>query len=440
MRPQGTRQGLERGVYSATRQESHTGRREGIVSLPKADPRTRSKKDQYEYLLDEIQSLWNVLQGRGDDASTRNSRMKLTQALDHYGRPTRLYYPNEGTYIESSQIQDNTDLFASYLPLAGGTLSGTLEIDAGGGPLEFISAGGWVWTWKLQDGEGRVSQYWNTEGGASPTFTEATEKASGVIMTPNSNLMFEWLHSGPSTTHSADDPITWDRIFSIFAAGGFQASLDLAETSASNIFNDTTAGNLRGGWNPYLDEMDTGETSGSYRIMASYKGPGTSANKAIVADPHSHKYFEGYIDTTDQNLSGAGNLIGWNGEANKHDIYTHSTSTNPSRIQVDRDGLYDVNVNITLEWVSTTGTLRSTYQAVLRKNGVTNYRARASNNYIRNAEGNDRSSINMSRLVPLQIGDYLEVVVSEVNTGTVTVAAKAGESEIQVIYRGNSKA
>lgn len=104
-----TKQGLERGVYSATRQEKITGRRPGIASLDKPDPRGRSDTDKFLYLIDEVESLWDTLKGRGDDKNTRHPRMRLSQALDQYGRPTRLWCGGNDEWITSCDMITTTD-------------------------------------------------------------------------------------------------------------------------------------------------------------------------------------------------------------------------------------------------------------------------------------------------------------------------------------------
>ena len=436
---QDTKKGIEIGRFQPTRQELEL---EGkgtakITNLRKQWPRGRPDEDKFEFLLSEVDDIWGSIRGGGGAKPTRHPDMKLGQALDKRGRPMRLWSAFTGAWVEADDLQTVLE-DAPYLPLAGGTLSGELVMNAAGSPYRMISGGGYEAWMRLQDGEGRMSQYWNASGGASPTFISAVEKAAGVIMTPTSNIAWEWIHSGPGTSHAADDPITWERVYTFFSAGGFQASLDLAKTADANIFQSTEVGHLRGGWNPYLDQINDIGVADDYRLLTSFKSPGTGAATMILADPHSHKYIGVYRDSTNQSITGANQIVEWNAEANKDNIFTHDNSTNPSRIAVDVTGLYDLNLNIMLEWASTTGTLRSTYLAQIKKNGSIYYRARAANNYIRNAEGNDASSINLSRMISLTKDDYIEIELDEVNTAGITLNILAGASELQLIYRGHS--
>jgi hypothetical protein len=338
--------------------------------------------------------------------------------------------------IETAASVSVLEADAPYLPLAGGTMSGEIQMAAASNPCRFVSSSDFSMNFRLQDGEGRYGMYWNTRGGASPTYQKAVEAAGGLAINPNGNTWFKLLHSGPGNTHNVDDPFVWERHFTCFLAGGFQTSLDLGPTAGANMFSSTISGSLRGSYNPWMEDLGDDQ----YRLMAQYRPPGGTSANLILGDPHQHKYFEGYLTTADQTLTPGPTAITWNAESKKDDIFTHDNSTNPSRIEVDVDGLYDLNVAITLEYKATTGTLRNTMLGFIRLNGTTTLKTRAQNTYLRNAESNITSTINLHRMLDLTAGDYVEILAIEVSNTGVTVDAVADEAEIQLIYRGHSNA
>jgi hypothetical protein len=328
------------------------------------------------------------------------------------------------------------DPSGTYVLLAGDEMTGELKLAASSNPMRFISSSDFRMNFRVQDGEGRYGMYWNTRGGLNPTFEKAVEMAGGIGLNPNNNIWVKFLHSGPGTTHNIDDPFQFERTNIQFQAGGFMSSLDLAATAGANMFESTISGSLRGSYNPWMEDL----AGGDYRLMAQYKSPGGTSVSAILGDQHQHKYFEGYLATSDQTLTPGPTAVNWTGEAVKGSIFTHDNSTNPSRITVDVDGLYDLNAAITLEYKSTTGTLRNTMMGSIRINGTTTLKTRAQNTYLRNAESNITSTINLHRMLALSAGDYIEIMAVEVSNTGVTVDAVADETEIQLIYRGNSSA
>lgn len=95
MTKQGTKQEIERGQYQQTRREiQEKGRRRGISSLGIMAPKGRSPEEQYNFVLNELDSLWVSIRGGGSAKSTTYPRLKLSQSLDQHGRVYRLYDSN----------------------------------------------------------------------------------------------------------------------------------------------------------------------------------------------------------------------------------------------------------------------------------------------------------------------------------------------------------
>ena len=93
-RPQGTRR---QNPYQGTRQQGfqdpEMARRHSFL---KPRPRSEEVKENMDWTEDEIDRLWTALRGGGSAKATMESGMRLSQALDHFGRPTRLYNPSAG--------------------------------------------------------------------------------------------------------------------------------------------------------------------------------------------------------------------------------------------------------------------------------------------------------------------------------------------------------
>lgn len=105
----------------------------------------------------------------------------------------------------------NVDYAAgSYLPLAGGTVTGPIHL-SGAGTIERTSANGTI-RWAQQDGTGRFHLYWNTTGGSSAVFENGAEDAAALSLRATNGTggggIFE-LRSASGDGKIAGDPITW---------------------------------------------------------------------------------------------------------------------------------------------------------------------------------------------------------------------------------------
>lgn len=105
MTGQGTRRGLERGLHQPTRREiQHHGRRKGISSLGIKAPKSDDPDIRYNWLLNELDSIWTSLRGGGSAKSSTYPRLKLSQGLDQWGRPDRIFDANSEIETDTTSV------------------------------------------------------------------------------------------------------------------------------------------------------------------------------------------------------------------------------------------------------------------------------------------------------------------------------------------------
>lgn len=131
--------------------------------------------------------------------------------------------------------------------------------------------------------------------------------------------------------------------------------------------------------------------------------------------------------SVNQNVGGANGTVvywTWNGQDKVDTGFTHSTSTNPSRVQVDADGWYEI---IFTGNAQQTGSSRITLEGVFRVNGGTIQLKGTRKNYSRGASyGNVSPGVHT--VVQLSNGDYIEVGSRvEDADSTYTVNTTGGE-------------
>lgn len=95
--------------------------------------------------------------------------------------------------------------------------------------------------------------------------------------------------------------------------------------------------------------------------------------------------------------------------------FTHSTSTNPSRVTVDAAGRYKIEAQISIS--GTTSNYRLTMQAAVRVNGTTT-RQYIDSAYVRANTGSNESNVTVLDVVDLSADDYVEVVVARISSTT----------------------
>jgi hypothetical protein len=112
--------------------------------------------------------------------------------------------------------------------------------------------------------------------------------------------------------------------------------------------------------------------------------------------------------------------IPWNIEHQKDNgAFAHSTSANPSQIQVLMDGIYEFNYMFS----GTSRTLqRKTLRAQLRKNGTTIIPNITCYSFHYNIDTIQSSHVSSSFLVELNANDYVELVTNgQTNPGPLTL-------------------
>ena len=156
------------------------------------------------------------------------------------------------------------------------------------------------------------------------------------------------------------------------------------------------------------------------------RGDNTWATPASgTAAPYAH-----LIISSTQNMGGSNGTVHyvlWDGTAINVDAgFTHSTVTNPSRVQVDANGRYEIKANVS---IAQGGGSRTTFMSGLRVNGSTvNVRGRQ-RNYSRGSSYGDAST-GLNTEIDLLDGDYLEMSITVDDTdGSYTSNAVVSECE-----------
>lgn len=122
--------------------------------------------------------------------------------------------------------------------------------------------------------------------------------------------------------------------------------------------------------------------------------------------------------------------VGWNQEDLKDDDYfTHSNSTNNSRVYVDQNGWYEVSYNLYYDGASS----RSNVRGRIRKNGSDYLGRGASVNYTRNSTNESGSIGSGPFLVQLNDDDYIELMTDQQGTST-TCSMVADDNYIRLTY------
>lgn len=109
--------------------------------------------------------------------------------------------------------------------------------------------------------------------------------------------------------------------------------------------------------------------------------------------------------------------ISWDNEIIKDTGYTHSNTSNSSRVYVDSSGWYEINYNILMD---SDGTSRTMVRGRVRKNGTTYISIGSTCNYTRNIT-NDLCNISPGQfLLQLDSGDYIEVLCDQQGDSSAT--------------------
>jgi len=140
----------------------------------------------------------------------------------------------------------------------------------------------------------------------------------------------------------------------------------------------------------------------------------TSGSEYTTVNVGAPKTIQCYSTSTMNVNTGTPVAIPWDGEDIKDDdCFTHSTSTNNSRVYVDENGWYEVNYNL----YYTSATYRSNVRGRIRKNGSTYVGRGTTVNYTRNSTNDNGSLSPGSFLLKLRADDYIELMTDQQGDG-----------------------
>lgn len=152
--------------------------------------------------------------------------------------------------------------------------------------------------------------------------------------------------------------------------------------------------------NPAADGYVLSSTAAGARSWVAQAGGGAAA-------PYCHLTKSGTQDVGGAN--GTVTYIDWDGtQINVDTGFTHSTGTNPSRVQVDADGRYQLIATVGIEQG---GSARTTSMIEYRVNGTTIVTRGRARNYSRGSGYGD-ASCNLVTEMDLSNGDYIEVSIT----------------------------
>jgi len=129
---------------------------------------------------------------------------------------------------------------------------------------------------------------------------------------------------------------------------------------------------------------------------------------------------------TNTNAAAPGTAIPFNAETFKDDIFTHSTSVNPSRISVAYDGVYEIAYHIGFIGG---GNNVSTQSRIMKNGSVTLYPSQAYG--FANSSGVGAENVGVL-LVELEANDYIEVYCQNDSGSTSASNTQANESWITI--------
>ena len=133
--------------------------------------------------------------------------------------------------------------------------------------------------------------------------------------------------------------------------------------------------------------------------------------------------------TVNQNVGGSNGAEvwwAWDGEDKKDTGFTHSTSTNSERVQVDADGWYHIRF---LGNAQQTGGDRSTLHGIIRVNGGDTERKGSIRSYSRGSSYGNLSP-GLECVMELEDGDYIELGTRVEDTdGIYTINTNGAEIE-----------
>ncbi len=253
-------------------------------------------------------------------------------------------------------------------------------------------------------------------GGGSGDMTKAVYDAAGVneqlvgltasqTLTNKSGNISQWTNDSGYITSAPVDSVNGSTGVVVLDAD------DIDDSATTNKF--TTAADIsKLSGIAAGAEVNTIDSGDNVSLLTNDAGYLTETSQSmIVLGLNDSQSVDSLTDTA----------INFNTSDIKDTGFTHSTSTNPSRIQVDADGRYKIEGHITIG--GTTGNYRLTMRSAVRVNGTTT-RQYIDSAYVRSGSGSNESNITFLDVVDLSDGDYIEIVVARISStagnGTTT--------------------
>jgi len=235
---------------------------------------------------------------------------------------------------------------------------------------------------------------------------------------------------------------------------GINSTDDIAEGSTNLYYTDTRVSNNS---DVAANTLHRNNTSNPHNVTYDQVGAAAASHTHTESDiTDLDKYSQSEIDNFFEGESNGKKLVHWDNITNKfndsllqiHDasggtdvgvttpvaipfdtndivdsIYTHSTTTNNSRITVNKSGLYEIHVQIGYEDQNSS---RANVRARIRKNGTTYIIPAEAYAYSRNST-DAYATISISTFIQLSQGDYIEIMC-DVMGSTPTVYTVANTS------------
>lgn len=245
-------------------------------------------------------------------------------------------------------------------------------------------------------------------------FSSNTITVLGSVVSYSAGDLVNFRTKAVTSSGASCRPVAWFRVPLVAPKG------DTGDTGVAGADGDIT---WQGAWSAgtYLQNEAVENNGSSYvcTAVSTVEEPSDSAtdwdilaSKGDDGPAGSTAVYAHLIPTTQQNVGGANGTISyidWDGTAIHKDIgFTHSTVTNPSRVQVDADGRYEIKANVQ---ATQGGAARTTLMSGLRVDGSTvNVRGRQ-RNYSRGSAYGDLG-VPLCTEIDLTNGQYVEMTVT----------------------------
>lgn len=181
-----------------------------------------------------------------------------------------------------------------------------------------------------------------------------------------------------------------------------------------------------------LGTPSSGEPIYCTDTKAVFVGDGSTAGGTPITKPGAVLQLRSTL-TTNINASATGNLVGWNVQNLTWGTdFTHSTSSNNSRITVRVAGYYEISASIAVNAASSSAVR---YNGFLRcrLNGTTGFGPVSCCAYIRDTTAHDNASFHLSTFVyQFNAADYFEITIDRETSVTSAVNLTPNYSNLYI--------